>query len=161
MNVVCRGAAEGTLVQSAMLHLPQPVQHTKHPHLHTTHITHITRICTPHRTPTSAFDANTWMHGPDSMGSVPASGVTLSKQQLMSLQASQGTAMLDMRDVVYDDPPVKLGRGGFGEVCGCTYQTMSDCVCTWWCVYMVMGVHGGVCTWCVCMVVCVHGDGCA
>ncbi len=43
---------------------------------------------------------------------------TLTNEQLMSLQASQaGTAMLDMRDVVYDDPPIKLGRGGFGEVC--------------------------------------------
>lgn len=42
--------------------------------------------------------------------------MTLTKQQLMSLQASQGTAMLDFLEVEFDDPPVRLGRGGFGEV---------------------------------------------
>ena len=60
----------------------------------------------------SPFDADSFWH----KGVDVDAPMTLTQQQLLSLQASQGTAMLDMRDVVYDDPPIKLGRGGFGEV---------------------------------------------
>ena len=56
-------------------------------------------------------NSDNWLRPPSD-----APTYSLTHDQLLSLQASQGTAMLDMRDVVYDDPPVKLGRGGFGEV---------------------------------------------
>ena len=63
---------------------------------------------------------------------------TLTPDQLMSLQASQGTAMLDVRDVVFDNPPVKLGRGGFGEVYAATFKGQKVAVKN----LLTVAVHG-------------------